>query len=236
MQYFKLIGLPDLKIISRVQILLAIALYTSAPAWLFFMLFGMLRHAAVDEALGLLMLSLTLSMTFAPKLSTLLAVLMNQKQRKSFGGGRKILTGAIIELIFSMLVGPIAAVSVTMFVLGLPFGRQIGWTTQLRESDGLTWSTAFMALWFHGLIGLGVAYWFWTKEINAWWIVAPFLASLLTAIPFAVITASRPLGRLLATISMCAIPEEHPMFIASAPALFTPFYDGITENPVRESF
>jgi membrane glycosyltransferase len=234
MQYFKLINLPHLYKVSRVQILLAIALYTGAPAWIFFTVFGLIRHAPLDLELGFFMLSLTLAMAFAPKLATLSAILVNRKQRQSFGGIVRILIGALIELIFSMLIGPIVAVSVTIFVLGLPFGRQIGWTTQLRDSDGISWFVAIKALWFHTLIGLGFAFWIWTTEINAWWVAAPFFMGLLTSIPFAVLTASQSLGRWFATYAICAIPEEQLAFTASAPSIFTPFYHLISESYERE--
>jgi membrane glycosyltransferase len=239
MQYFKLLGMPGLLTVSRIQLWLAIAMYISAPAWLGFMLFGLIRQGPFRPELGLIMLTITLVMSFAPKFATLAAVLIDREQRRAFGGTLRILLGAFVELVFSMLIVPIAAVSVTVFVLGLPFGRQVGWTTQLRDSDGLPWRIAIKGLWFHTLIGAGFAYWLWAVAPGALWIGAPFFIGLMASIPLAVLTAHPAVGWRFARLSLCAIPEELFPPDPSAGSLFAPFADKpalrIGQPSVRES-
>lgn len=239
MQYFKLLGMPGLMTVSRIQLWLAIAMYISAPAWLGFMLFGLIRQGPFRPELGLIMLSITLMMSFAPKFATLAAVLLDRDQRRAFGGAPRILFGAFVELIFSMLIVPISAVSVTVFVLGLPFGRQVGWTTQLRDSDGLPWRIAVKGLWFHTLVGIGFAWWLWAVAPGALWIGAPFFIGLMASIPLAVLSANPSVGRRFARHAICAIPEELFPPDPSAGTLFAPFAASpaprVTQAPVREA-
>lgn len=208
MQYFQLLGLERLLPVSRIQLWLAIAMYASAPAWLSFMALGLIRQGGFRPDLGAILLALTLIMGFAPKFATLAAVLLQSRLREAFGGAPRVLMGALVELIFSILIVPICAVSVTVFVLGLPFGKQVGWTHQLRDSDGLPWKTAARALWLHTLVGIGFAAWLWMVAPGALWIGAPFYIGLMISIPFAVFTASPALGRWTGSIGLCLIPEE----------------------------
>jgi membrane glycosyltransferase len=223
MQYFKLLNLPGLLPVSRIQLWLAIAMYLSAPAWLGFMLFGLIRQGPFRPELGVIMLTISLVMSFAPKFATLFAVLGSRILRERFGGLPKILAGAFVELVFSMLIVPISAVSVTVFVLGLPFGRQVGWTTQLRDAEGLAWRIAIKGLWFHTLVGIGFALWLWAVAPGALWIGAPFFIGLMASIPLAVLTAHPGFGRWFGRVGVCAIPEElHPPD-RNAGTLFAPF-------------
>ncbi|MEN9775278.1 MAG: glucans biosynthesis glucosyltransferase MdoH [Pseudomonadota bacterium] len=223
MQYFKLLSLPGLLPVSRIQLYLAIAMYLSAPAWLGFMLFGLIRQGPFRPELGVWMLTISLLMSFAPKFATLFAVLMDRGLRRSFGGALRILAGALVELVFSLLLVPIAAVSVTVFVLGLPFGRQVGWTTQLRDSDGLPWRIAIKGLWLHTLVGAGFAAWLWAVAPGALWIGAPFYVGLMASIPLAVLTAHPAVGRAIGRLGVCSIPEEIEPPDRRAPGLFSPF-------------
>jgi membrane glycosyltransferase len=240
MQYFRLVGLPDLLPVSRIQLWLAIAMYMSAPAWLGFMFFGLIRQGEFRPDLGFIMLVITLVMSFAPKFATLIAVLINRTLRRAFGGVPRIIAGALVELVFSTLIVPICAVSVTVFVLGLPFGRQVGWTTQLRDSDGLPWRIAVKGLWFHTLVGAGFALWLWAVAPGALLIGAPFYIGLLASIPLAVLTAHPGLGRCLGRMGLCAIPEELNPPDPAAGTLFAPFSEespalAMGRSPARES-
>jgi membrane glycosyltransferase len=147
-------------------------------------------------------------MSFAPKFATLAAVLIQSRLRRAFGGAARIVTGALVELVFSMLIVPVCAVSVTVFVLGLPFGKQVGWTHQLRDADGLPWKTAVKALWGHTAAGFGFAVWLWLVAPGALWIGAPFFVGLMLSIPMAVFTASARVGRWAGEVGLCLIPEE----------------------------
>lgn len=208
LQYLSLLRLPGLRLVSRVQLLLAMAMYLGAPAWLGFMLLGLLRSAPFDAALGEWLFALSLVMTFAPKLATLVDVLRRPALRRAYGGALRLLAGAVAETLSMMLLAPVTAVAVTLFMLGLPLGRQIGWSAQRRDAHGVPWRLALQRFWPQTLLGLLITPWLWHSMPGAWPFWAPFALGLAGAVPWAVITAQPALGRWMVRTGLCRVPEE----------------------------
>ena len=71
MQYFRFLAMPGLKPVSRCQLVLAIAMFLGAPAWLGFMVLGLVRDAPFRSDLGIALFFLMLAMSLAPKAATL---------------------------------------------------------------------------------------------------------------------------------------------------------------------
>jgi membrane glycosyltransferase len=211
MQYFHFLTLPRLRPVSRCQLGLAIAMYLGSPAWMGFVLLGLARHAPMRADLGLVLFVTTLVMSFAPKFATLADVLLRSRLRHVYGGVPRIVAGALLELVFSMLMAPVSAVAVTLFMLGLPFGRTIGWTAQRRDAAGVPFAMAARKLWPHTVFGIVVGVWLWQVAPGALWYAAPFLAGLVGAIPIAMLTAHPLVGRALVATGLCRIPEEAPV-------------------------
>lgn len=226
LQYLKLGRMDGLLPVSRCQLWLAIAMYVGTPAWLGFMLLGLIRQGPFRADIGAIVLALTLLMSFAPKLATLVDVLVRPRLRAAFGGAPRIVAGALLETVFTLLIVPVCAVSVTLFVIGLPFGRQVGWAAQLRDADGIRFGVALRRLWPHTLVGLAFSLWLARVAPGALWlgIGTPFALGLVGAIPIAMFTAHPAVGRALGRIGLCRIPEEvRPPAAAGAAALFRPF-------------
>ena len=226
LQYLKLGRMDGLLPVSRCQLWLAIAMYVGTPAWLGFMLLGLIRQGPFRADIGAIVLALTLLMSFAPKLATLVDVLVRPRLRAAFGGAPRIVAGALLETVFTLLIVPVCAVSVTLFVIGLPFGRQVGWAAQLRDADGIRFGVALRRLWPHTLVGLAFSVWLARVAPGALWlgIGTPFALGLVGAIPIAMFTAHPAVGRALGRIGLCRIPEEvRPPAAADAAALFRPF-------------
>jgi len=226
LQYLKLRGLTGLLPVSRVQLWLAIAMYVGTPAWLAFMLVGLIRQGPFRADIGAIVLALTLLMSFAPKLATLVDVLARPRLRAAFGGAPRIVAGALLETVFTLLIVPVCAVSVTLFVIGLPFGRQVGWAAQLRDADGIPFRVALRRLWPHTLVGIAFSAWLAQVAPGALWlgIGTPFALGLVASIPIAMFTAHPAVGRALGRIGLCRIPEEvRPPAHAGSAALFRPF-------------
>ena len=227
LQYLKLGRMDGLLPVSRCQLWLAIAMYVGTPAWLGFMLLGLIRQGPFRPDIGAIVLALTLLMSFAPKLATLVDVLARPRLRAAFGGAPRIVAGALLETLFTLLIVPVCAVSVTLFVIGLPFGRQVGWAAQLRDADGISFGVALRRLWPHTLIGLAFSVWLARVAPGALWlgIGMPFALGLVGAIPIAMFTAHPAVGRALGRIGLCRIPEEVrlPAAAAGSAALFRPF-------------
>lgn len=215
LQYRRLLGLPGLRPVSRVQLLLAVLLFLSSPAWVLLMLLGLLRlgfaepgAAPLDPVAGPVLFGLILTMVFAPKLATLADVLRRPEGRRAFGGAPRIILGFALEILFSSLLAPIMAIAHTVFMAGLPFGRTLVWGPQRREAHRVGWALALRRLWPQTLVGLAAALWLWTVAGPAALWLSPFFVGALIAVPLAVITASPALGLALARLGLWQIPEE----------------------------
>jgi membrane glycosyltransferase len=214
LQYLRLLGMPGLKPVSRIQLVLAILMYVSAPAWMGFILIGAAMVAvpgqlsAVPAAHGLALFATILTLSLSPKIMGLAQVLARPERRAAYGGGTRVAIGGLIEMLFSMLTAPIVALALTRFAIGLLFGQRVGWSAQQRSRDRLEWHEAARVLWPQTLIGLALGAWF---AVFAPWAVifgAPILLSLACAIPIAVGSAMPGAGRLSRRMGLFDIPED----------------------------
>jgi membrane glycosyltransferase len=96
-------------------------------------------------------------------------------------------------------------------MIGLLFGRRIGWDGQRRDDHRVPWAEAALGLWPQTALGCALLLLLAVAAPGAipWFL--PFLAGLVLAIPFAVLTSSPALGDLAARWRLCAIPEEFAM-------------------------
>ena len=224
MQYFHFLTLPRLLPVSRCQLGLAIAMYLSSPAWLAFMLLGLIRQLPFRIDLGVILFGVMLAMSLAPKLATLADVMARGPLRRAYGGTARIAVGVFLEFVFSVLIAPISAVAVTLFMLGLPFGRRAGWTSQQRDAGVVTLPMAARKLWPQTLFGILLMAWFWKAAPGVVWYWVPIFAGLTGSIPVAMVTAHPLVGRVLAMCGICRIPEESGLPAWPAPArLFGPY-------------
>ncbi|MGH6693065.1 MAG: glycosyltransferase family 2 protein, partial [Gammaproteobacteria bacterium] len=223
MQYFHFLGMSELHPVSRFQLVLAIAMYLGSPAWLAFILLGLIRGPVFHLELGIVLFFLMLAMTFAPKLATLADVLARRDLRRAYGGAARIALGAALEIDFSMLRAPVIAVAVTVFVLRLPFGRRSGWAEQRRDVQHLTLAAAARKLWPQTLAGAALVAWFWHAAPGLIWFWLPIFAGLVGAVPFAMVTAHPAVGRALSARGICRIPEESSPPLAAPARLLAPY-------------
>ena len=220
MQYWRLLTMPGLKPMSRFQIAWAMLMYLGAFAWVAFMLLAALKvfdTEPFDEpfpaALGLGLFLTTFAMSLTPKLAGLLDVLLRRDERRRYGGSGTLMSGAVLEFLFGVLLGPVVAFRVAIFMIGLTFGKTVTWEAQARDVERLSWRTAIAGLWPQFLFGLMLAAILGAFAPGALLWAAPALLGLLFAVPFAVLTAEPAAGGWLALRGLCATPEE-----ASLPA------------------
>ena len=216
MQYWRLLTMPGLPPVSRFQLVQAILMYLSGPAWMLLTLLGMIKVVvdplgAYDNELGVTMFLLVVGMSLAPNLFGAIAVARQSGGLARYGGTGQFLKGVGIETLFSLLMSPAVALRLTIFLGGLLLGRRIRWNGQERDVHGISWGTATRELWPQTVFGLAmiVTFAMTVPPILLW--SAPIVLGLILAIPFAVITASPGLGQRLAANRVCAIPEERAM-------------------------
>ncbi|MET0408633.1 MAG: glucans biosynthesis glucosyltransferase MdoH [Hyphomicrobium sp.] len=214
LQYVRLLGLKGLKPVSRFQLLWAILMFLGVPAWALFATLSplMLLHAQNAVAFpwhGIEMLYVALLlMHLAPKLAGIVDAILTPGEVRRFGGAARFSLSAAMEIIFSLLLGAIATIRTSIVMLAHLLGTSISWSSQRRDSAGLSWRVALEALWpqllfgsvlFAALAAISPAALLWSL---------PLTAGYLLAVPFAVITASPTVGRALRDHGIAGIPED----------------------------
>jgi membrane glycosyltransferase len=154
------------------------------------------------------MLCIVLGMAFAPKIATVVSVLVRRSRRAAFGGTLRFLASVLLETVFSAILAPIMAVAHSVFLVCLAFGRTIGWTAQVRDDHRVPFGAAASRLWAQSLLGAMIGAWLLGRMPELALLGAPFYGPLLMSIPFAMLTAWPVLGLTMARWRMAAIPEE----------------------------
>ena len=217
MQYFRLLGLPGLLPLSRLQIALAILMYLGSLAWMTMIVLSALKvfepgtMSAAQLNMGMMLFFSCFMMSLAPKLAGMLDAAVSPGSMARYGGPVRFLVGSLTEIAFSVLLAPVASFRIALFMIGLMFGRTTVWSGQQRDVQGLSWTTAIAGLWPQTLFGLALFALLYAKAPGALPWAAPLLIGSILSAPFAVITASPRFGRLFAHLGLCAVPEEFAM-------------------------
>ena len=133
---------------------------------------------------------------------------MTKGEVARFGGPVRFTASALIELVFSFLQGAISTIRTSVFMIGLAFGKSVTWGGQSRDAHGISWKTALVNLWPQTLFGIVVCSSLYAVSPATFYWSLPLTAGYLLAIPFAVLTASPWLGRLMQRVGLCGIPED----------------------------
>ena len=244
LQHMWLIFARKLPFSVRMHLFMGIMAYLGSPLWFLFLGLGTWiawdRYSSelsqlpfesyasrwfhvdgIEQSIILTVVIFTL--LFLPKILAVVGAILTPSIRRSFGGGSRIIFGAIFETIVSMLLAPCIMVAHTLMVLSIIAGRAVGWGNQNRETDGTAWGDAFR---FHApQTVLGVAWTavaitigysskspggFTSKYAFALWMI-PILLGLLLSAPVSVWTSRSRYGKALLKRKLLATPEElHP--------------------------
>jgi len=229
LQHLWLIFARKLPFPARVQLFMGIMAYLASPIWFLFLLqstwlawdrrFSGLSNLSIPGHVGqwfhidaltqsLILALAILCLLFLPKMLAVGAAIFTRQIRRSFGGVIRLLCGAMIETLVSMLLAPCVMVAHTMIVLSILLGRSVAWGTQSREADGTAWRDAIR---FHAVPTLlGIVWTAVALSINltfaAW--MSPILLGLTLSIPVSVWTSRARYGRAMAARKLLATPEE----------------------------
>ncbi len=190
MQYRHLLRRPELGPLGRLQMLQAILHYVLTPFW-----FAMLPLAALNAVTGgadvarapVLWLLATGWLTLhAPKLLGYTEVLLRPALLRDFGGAALFAGSCLQEIGATLIQDPIIAAHKSWAVLGLAFGRRVGWAAQIREGHAVGWVAAMRIFWPHTLLGVLLLEMFWSVSLFAGLACLPFVAGLVLAVPYTV--------------------------------------------------
>jgi membrane glycosyltransferase len=149
-----------------------------------------------------------MAMWFAPQIATAIEILLHPKARRAFGGAPRFAASVAVALIANLMLAPIMWLAHTIFLAGLPFGREIGWSSQQRDDHAVPVSLALRRLWPQALAGWGAIAILAFTHPTALPYALVLAGGLALAAPFAVITALPDLGRLMARLGLVSLPEE----------------------------
>ena len=130
------------------------------------------------------------------------------RMREEFGGLSWLLLGGLTEIVFTLLLTPLSMFGVAYFMVELLVTRNVDWNAQRRDSYRLSWRDAVGYFWPATLFGAALLALLALSAPGAIPWFMPFLAGLLLAAPFGVLTSSRRLGDWAARCKLCGIPEE----------------------------
>jgi membrane glycosyltransferase len=212
LQYLRLLTMPGLKPMGRFQLVNAIMMYVGAPMNVLMLIAGLsialAPHPpdfATTMAFGLY--AVALSLGFAPRFLGVLDILLSGRGRQ-WGGVGRLLAGCVLDMMFILLIGPIMMIAQTVFVIGLAFGRKVIWEAQNRADRSVPLGEAINGLGPQLAFGLATtAILAFTLPRAIQWASLTILPCLL-AIPFACVTSSRALSRLMVKAGLCAVPDE----------------------------
>jgi len=227
-QYGHLLWLKGLRPMGRWQLVQAILLFAGAPFCVLFLL-GAATAAATDRASAFpagAALALTLAWggaLYAPKFLGYLEVLISRAKRARYGGAVRFLAGVLAETVFTLTYDAIGPLSKTVAIVRLVLGARPGWTAQNRFDRGVGWGEAARLCWPHTLLGVAVFAAFACAGGRAVLWALPFAGGLLVAVPFAVVSAERRVGRWLRRHGVAAVPEEIARDVADTAASRLPY-------------
>ncbi|MEM9500021.1 MAG: glucans biosynthesis glucosyltransferase MdoH [Pseudomonadota bacterium] len=214
MQYWPLLKMKGLRPTSRFQIFAAIMMYMGAPAWMLMTVAAasMLVQTdggGIDLAFGIAMFFIMFAVSLVPKLMGLLDIALTPGGATRYGGRLRFAASALVETFFSIILAPVVAFRVTLFLIGLVFGKSVIWGAQNRDAYSLSWWDAAKGLWPQTVFGkaLFMAILMLAGPATLPW-AAPMITGLCFAIPFAVLTAHPAVGAWAKRVGLCAVPEE----------------------------
>ena len=152
------------------------------------------------------LLGVTVVLLFLPKLLALTLALA--RQRHGFGGSVRLLSSAVLEMLFAVVVAPLMMMYHVRFVLSVLGGHGIEWQTQVREGRTVAWSEAWWRTAGVTVIG---ATWagltlYYSPTFFLW--LTPIFTGLLGAGPLVRWTSSLWLGQLARRWGLFLVPSE----------------------------
>ena len=261
LQNSRLMFEPGLHPVHRTVFLTGVLAYVSAPLWLAFLLLSTVLFAShshlvpqyfiepyqlfpvwpnANVKLMLTLFGLTALLLLAPKVLSLAAIVLRGQARR-YGGVSRLLIGALLEFLHSLLLAPVRMLFHTQFVLAALTGIKLDWKSPPRDDAVTGWGEALRRHGMHTLLALvWIGAILFTSAAFPWWL-SPVLLGLLVAIPLSAWTSHAAPGRWLRRRGVFLIPEElkQPAVLAAADryaAAFGPMprvVDAITDASVH---
>ncbi len=230
LQHLRLLSMRGLHWMSRVHFLHGAMGYISSALWLLMLLastaYVILPQVTAYPYLGtgypiwldlqafpwitqrtfLPLLGVTGGLLLLPKLLALSLVLA--RDRRSFGGGVRLMVSSLLEMVLAVLVAPLMMMYHTRFVLSVLSGHDIKWDAQARAGSAVAWHDAWRRT--AGTTAVGVAWAGLTLYVSPTFFLwlTPIFLGLLLAGPLVRWTSSPSLGEAARRWGLLLVPSE----------------------------
>ena len=206
LQHMALLFSPGLSFANRTQLFMGVLAYVASALWFSALVVGLaieLQYAPdwssffyfLNPQFSPFMLASLLAgvLLLGPKVMGAVLVLSRPRERRAFGGARRIVSGMLAEICLSAILAPILMVANTVSVLKIMSGQDAGWHAQQRDADGITWADALRSMRWQMIAGVAfVIALSFRPDLAAFFI--PIVGPLLLAAPIAKWTSRRASG------------------------------------------
>jgi len=219
LQHLRVVFAPGLKMMSRIHLSLGAASYLMGPAWLAFLLLGVILAASGGSSPGQSapVLALSLACLLGPRLLGVTATLLDGPSRRRHGGALGVLLSVPFEMLFTTALAPILLFHHTRIVIAILRGSTARWSGQNRNASSEIGRMLRAELGTTALGGsLALGLFAFAPKLLLW--LAPVWVPLLLAMPIALLASSAKVGSLSRSGRLLLIPSEHeaePLLVRS---------------------
>jgi membrane glycosyltransferase len=212
MQHLRIALMQGIEPMSRIHMLLGAFAYLAAPAWLAFMVLGLISWAhsgssfqGVAAVVGLG----TLAILASPWLLGMLDGMRTKERRRAHGGAARIVLSGLVGLVVGALLAPIVMIHHTRIVVSIFSGRAISWGAQQRRASGGNLLKVLRIEWPAMALGLGLGLWTWLAHTGLTLWLAPLWVPWALAVPLNLLVSSAAVGSLARRLGLLLIKTEH---------------------------
>ncbi len=216
-QHLAVVSARGLRWPSRAHMLMGVMNYLTSPLWLALVIVGLGLSTlyggqplgpAFDSGRMLGLFAVTMTLLLLPKMLGLVSALFHREAYRGVGRLR-LIGGALLELLFSVLHAPIVMMLHTRHLWEIARGRDSGWSAQQRRGRGVQWRQLLRRHGTHTMVGvLMTVYLLWLSSPLLVWML-PMVAGLVLSIPLSALSGSRDAGAWLSRRGLLDTPEEH---------------------------
>jgi membrane glycosyltransferase len=216
LQNLRLVAEPGWRPVHRALLATAAFSYLAAPLWLAFIALGLVVGGG-PVAGATPLWALTLGLLLLPRALAVGAVIARREQA-AYGGRRRLLGSAAVELLLSALQAPLRMLAHSLFVLSALTGWKLDWRSPARQAEALGWREAWQRAgrlaWPAALL-LALGWAASEGRLAPPWLL---LLPLLLTVPLAVAGARPALGRRIEAAGLLWNPEarDPPRALARA--------------------
>ena len=237
MQHLRVLFARRLHWMSRVNLLVGIMSFLSAPLWAVFVVLTIVEAGSADvwarisdtAAIGaqpagplgvdvlavigretqvVSLLALAAGLLLGPKIMGALLVGFDRTLRRSHAGAGRVVAGLVLEVVLSALAAPVMMVMHARFVVEVLAGRAVKWSAQQRDADRVSWAECWRAHGAQTLLGLAIAVGTGAFAPTLFWWLSPVVVGLLVAVPLSYTLGQADAGAWLQRRRLFATPEE----------------------------